>query len=82
MESVNHLFFDCCIAKFMWSNATKITGVDVGSDFEWLLNVGLVIKKHRTLNVLTPAVFWTLWKMRNDLRFQGLGRGGGGGRCC
>jgi hypothetical protein len=42
-----------------------------------LLNAGLVIKKYRTLNVLTTAVFWTLWNMRNDLCFQGLSWTGG-----
>jgi hypothetical protein len=45
MESVNHLFFDCCIAKFMWSNVTKITGVALAVTLSRLLNVGLVIKK-------------------------------------
>jgi hypothetical protein len=55
----------------------EITGVDVGSDFESVSKRCLSDKKYRTLNVLTTAVFWTLWKMRNDLCFQGLSWTGG-----
>jgi hypothetical protein len=56
----------------MWQNVTEITGVDVGSDFESVAKRWLSDKKYIALNVLTTAVFWTLWKMRNDLYFQGL----------
>jgi hypothetical protein len=52
-------------------------GVDVGSDFESVAKRWLSAKKYRTLNVLTTVVFWTLWKMRNNLCFQGLSWTGG-----
>jgi hypothetical protein len=52
-------------------------GVDIGSDFESVAKLWLSAKKYRTLNVLTTVVFWTLWKMRNNLCFQGLSWTGG-----
>jgi hypothetical protein len=76
-ESVKHLFFDCCTAQFLWQTVAEVTGVGTGHDFESVAKCWLSEKKYRALNVCTTAVFWTLWKMRNDLCFQGLSWTGG-----
>jgi hypothetical protein len=50
---------------------SEITRV-VGNDFESVPKHWLSEKKFRTVSVCTTSVFWTLWKMRNDMCFQGL----------
>jgi hypothetical protein len=70
VETAQHLFFGCCVAKVIWWNLSDIFGKEVGNDFEsiaWLL---LCDKKFKTLNICTTAVLWTLWKMRNYMCFQ------------
>jgi hypothetical protein len=43
-ESVNHLFFDCFVAKLVWPVISKLLNIEVGQDFEsiarwWVSNV-------------------------------------------
>jgi len=33
-ETVNHLFFECCVAKLIWNWVSEVVGVRVGDDFE------------------------------------------------
>jgi hypothetical protein len=33
-ESVNHLFFGCCVAKVLWHNLSIMFDKSVGNDFE------------------------------------------------
>jgi hypothetical protein len=65
-ESVKHLFFDCCIGRWI----SEITGVDLGSDFEFVGKLWVQGKKFELLNVLSSAALCTLWKYRNSLCFQ------------
>jgi hypothetical protein len=72
-ESVKHLFFDCCVAQVLWENISEIIGVAVGTDFESVAKWWL-IKKYNAVNACTctAAALWALWKIRNDLCFQGV----------
>jgi predicted GNAT superfamily acetyltransferase len=43
VESVNHLLFDCVVARRAWEFVSLVLGVKVGADFEsiasrWLCN--------------------------------------------
>jgi hypothetical protein len=42
-----------------------------GADFESVAKYWLLNKKFKCLNALTTAVFWTIWKFRNEMCFQG-----------
>jgi len=33
-ETVQHLFFDCCVAKVSWNHLSEILGTQIGTDFE------------------------------------------------
>ena len=69
-ETCHHLFFGCFVANLVWPVISDICGVQVGSDFEsvarWWLN-----SKNPALNVVCVAVLWALWKLRNEMCFQG-----------
>jgi hypothetical protein len=71
IETVHHLFFDCCVAKLTWQMCADLSGKQLGADFESVAKFWLHDKKLKSLNVLTTTVFWTIWKFRNELCFQG-----------
>jgi hypothetical protein len=70
-ESIQHLFFDCCVTKCMWQVCFDVCGKQLGADFESVAKYWLHNKKLNCLNVLTTAVFWIIWKFRNEMCFQG-----------
>lgn len=72
-ESVQHLFFDCVVASHCWSIISKITGYTVGIDLAVIGKFWLSNKKFCVLNMITSAVFWNIWKLRNELLFQNIG---------
>jgi hypothetical protein len=72
LESVDHLFFDCCVAQVFWNGISEVIGLPVGYDFESVAKLSLSEKKFKTINVCTSAVHWTIWKMRNEIGFLGL----------
>jgi hypothetical protein len=69
LESVNHLFFQCCVAQAMWSYVSDITNVRLGIDFESVTRFLLHGKKMKVLNVFSSMSLWTIWKSRNDICF-------------
>jgi hypothetical protein len=71
-EDVRHLFFDCCIARWLWNELSEILEFPVGNDFESIGKMWLSSKRFKTVNVLTSASLWTIWKIRNEMCFQGL----------
>jgi mannosylglycoprotein endo-beta-mannosidase len=73
-EDMNHLFFECPMAKYNWSVASRAS--DIGTKHEnfydmfqnWLQKF---VGRDRTVVMLgTSALLWNLWKTRNASCFQ------------
>jgi hypothetical protein len=48
----------------------KLTGKQMGWDFESVAKFWVADKNHKSLHILTSAVLWTIWKFRNDPYFH------------
>jgi hypothetical protein len=71
LETVHHLFFDCCVANVLWSEISEALGMVVNPDFESVAKMWLLGKNFQHINVCTAAVLWSIWKLRNEFIFQG-----------
>lgn len=71
-ESVNHLFFNCCVAKNIWATIAGILDLRIDWDFEYMATFWLANKKHILTNIVSSAVIWCLWNFRNKMCFEGL----------
>jgi hypothetical protein len=71
LESVTHLFFECCVARLIWRLISGLLGVNLGDSFESVACLWLANKKHELTNVVSSAVIWSTWKLRNEICFQG-----------
>jgi len=71
-ESIRHLFFDCCVAVSVWSLVAEVLGENIGADYESVAKLWVANKKHLVTNVISSAVLWSLWKLRNEICFQGV----------
>jgi len=72
-ETIRHIFFDCVVAKSCWNIVSDVLGFQVGGS---MLDIGkfwLSDKRHCVTNMITSAVIWSIWKLRNDLCFQRIG---------
>jgi hypothetical protein len=65
-ESISHLFFGCCVAHHMWDEINKNLNVKCGGSYESIASLWLSAKKNVITNMLTAAVLWSIWKLRND----------------
>jgi hypothetical protein len=70
LESSQHIFFDCVVAKKMWGIISDIVGRDMGTSFQnidvcWLSN-----RKFSAVNIISSAALWGVWKLRNEICFQ------------
>ena len=79
-ETVHHLFFGCCVASVMWRHLSEIFGINLGADYEfvarwWLSNNRNAIMNMTffgtIMNMTCAALMWSIWKLRNDICFQG-----------
>ena len=70
-ESINHLFFEYCVAKLVLDYISELLGLRIGHDFESVARFWLANKKHKVTNTISAAVLWSFWKLRNELCFQG-----------
>jgi hypothetical protein len=73
LETVQHLFFDCTLARFLWGviqltfdlpKPHNITHVYGG----WVQNMNA--KSKRILFVGIGTMFWSIWLSRNDIVFN------------
>ena len=69
-ETVNHLFFYCCVPTTMWRHLSDIFYKDLGADFESVARWWISNNKNVVLNTCYAALMWCTWKLRNDLCFQ------------
>ena len=72
-ESCHHLFFDCAVARRCWTVVSDILGIQVGGDIVSIGQLWLSDKKNSVINMITSAVLWSIWKLRNELCFQRSG---------
>jgi hypothetical protein len=69
-ESVPHLFFECVVARRAWMLIFRTIGRQIGESYESIATMWLCNKKFGVTNIVTSAVCWSLWKLRNDICFQ------------
>ena len=73
MESADHIFFECSLAKFAWSAMRQALGRDWGpSSFAHLLLIlsNLSGRDRKLFWVLFLAQSWALWLTRNKLALE------------
>ena len=71
-ESISHLFFECCVARNIWLIISELLNQDIGANFESIARFWVANKRHKFTNVVTSSVIWSLWKLRNEMCFQGV----------
>jgi hypothetical protein len=69
-ETISHLFFDCIIAKRIWSSVSSFLNLQLGSDFESIAKLWLANKKHLVSNSIGAAILWSIWKTINAMIFD------------
>jgi hypothetical protein len=69
-KSVHHLFFGYVVAQRAWRVISQILGVETGTDYESVAKMWLCNKKYGVINIVTSAVCWSIWMLRNAIIFQ------------
>ena len=59
-ESLNHLFFDCVVAKQLWEVLSSIFGIQLGNSLDNIGKFWLSNKRNGVLNICTYAAVWSL----------------------
>jgi hypothetical protein len=59
-ESVQHLFFNCVVAKYVWNLAFMFTGVKI-DDYLSLASKWLDEKKFGAVNSIAAGILWGIW---------------------
>lgn len=69
-ETVQHLFFECIVAKQAWNCLYEFNDVVINSYID-LASKWIADKKLKTTNTISAGVVWCLWLTRNDFVFRG-----------
>ena len=69
-ETNHHLFFDCVVARNIWSFVNLFFQKNLGTNFESVARFWISNKKNLALNVVSSTVLWCLWKYRNSMIFN------------
>ena len=70
-ETCHHLFIDRLVAKLIWPYISELLGVSVGTDFAYVARSWVSNDNNSVINVVCTATWWALWKLRDDMCFQG-----------
>jgi hypothetical protein len=73
VETISHLFYECCVAKRIWEVMAEITDVPLITDFESMAKWWIRGEKCNPDNVIYAVVLSSLWKLKISLCFQGDG---------
>ena len=67
---MHHLFFGCAVAKQVWVEVCEAIALNIGVDFLSIGNMWLCNKMFLVCNMVTSAVLWSIWKLRNNICIQ------------
>jgi hypothetical protein len=70
-KSVAHLFFECAVAKEIWCQISMLTGIKLQVNLLSVSSLWICEKTNQVPNIVHVAALWSLWKLRNDLCFNG-----------
>lgn len=65
-------YVGCIVAKQTWAVVSEFFALDIGSSYESIARFWVSNKKHSALNSICAAVLRNIWKIRNDLTFNGV----------
>ena len=68
-ESVNHLFFECVVAQYIWKLFHSFSGVMISSYLD-LASKWPCEKKFALTNSISAGILWGVWLTRNDFVFN------------
>jgi uncharacterized membrane protein len=71
-ESVQHLFFDCIVARLIWSEIAAFFGKLIGANLDSLAHYWIANDNHAALNSICIAMLWSIWSLINDIIFNGV----------
>jgi hypothetical protein len=72
-ESINHLFFDCAMARYVWSLVAYVVGADCrpcSLDQFWVWAKQFLPRGGKFWYEGLSAICWALWRMRNKIHFE------------
>jgi hypothetical protein len=69
-ESISHLFFECVVAKVIWSYISDLVGIEVGGDYVSVASKWLSKEKNYCINVISAAALRSIWLTRNAMIFD------------
>ncbi|GJU71953.1 RNA-directed DNA polymerase, eukaryota, reverse transcriptase zinc-binding domain protein, partial [Tanacetum coccineum] len=76
VETVNHIFFNCEMAKDLWSLLAKWWDLDIpicaniSEWYDWLDVVRVAAMARSALECVGGTLFWSIWNFRNQLLFS------------
>jgi hypothetical protein len=73
LETIQHLFFDCVLSKFLWRVIQVTFGLTKSRNIKhvhggWVQNMNE--KNKRLLFVRVGTMFWSIWLNQNDIIFN------------
>ncbi|PNT70229.1 hypothetical protein BRADI_2g08172v3 [Brachypodium distachyon] len=71
-KTVQHLFFECVVAKIIWQTVSLHFNKQLGACLESIARLWISHKKHGALNSICAAILWCIWKFRNSFIFDNV----------
>lgn len=71
-NTIFDLFFESCMATNVWSVISELLGQKLGDNFESIARFWIANRRHKLINIVSFAVLWSIWKLRNEIYFQGV----------
>jgi hypothetical protein len=72
-ETIQHLFFDCSLAKFIWRVFQVTFGLSIPLNIKHVFGDWVQRMKEKDKKLLfvgMDAIFWSIWLSRNDIVFN------------
>jgi hypothetical protein len=72
-ETIQHLFFDCVLAKFIWRVIQVTFGLSIPLNIKHVFGDWVQRMKEKDKKLLfvgMGAMFWSIWLSRNDIVFN------------